>query len=131
MDDRTTRARQAAARVGLITLPVGVALTAWPERAARLLRLGGTPAGWRAVGVADLSLVPGLVAGRRRRPWLVGRMGLNLAIAGYAAHGCRHGVRRTPGAAVGVLAMLAATAADAGTLRALATEEASRGPARP
>jgi hypothetical protein len=37
----------------------------------------------RVVGLADLALVPGLVRGKRRWPWMAGRGVLNLLIAVY------------------------------------------------
>jgi hypothetical protein len=37
----------------------------------------------RAVGLADLALVPGLVRGKPRWPWMAGRGALNLLIAAY------------------------------------------------
>ena len=37
----------------------------------------------RALGVSDLVLVPGLLWGRPRWPWMVGRAALNLAQAAY------------------------------------------------
>lgn len=74
---------RAATGVGLTTLVIGAALVVAPNGAARLLRLGEHPGGMRAVGLADLALVPGLVCGKPRWPWMAGRGALNLLIAAY------------------------------------------------
>ena len=37
----------------------------------------------RAIGLSDLVLVPGLLRGKPRWPWLIGRAAMNLAVAGY------------------------------------------------
>jgi hypothetical protein len=75
--------QRAATGVGLTTLVIGAALVAAPNGAARLLRLGEHPGGMRAVGLADLALVPGLVRGKPQWPWMAGRGALNLLIAAY------------------------------------------------
>lgn len=111
-------ARRQAARVGLITLPIGFALLAAPARVGRLLSTGDHAASWRAIGLLDLALVPGLLAGRRPSRWMTARAGLNLGIAGF----CWHLMRRetgVTGAAVGAAAMVLATVADGRTIAAL------------
>jgi hypothetical protein len=77
-----TDAERAAARVGMITLALGGVLAAAPARSGRLLGLAD-PRGARIVGLADLALVPGLLRGRPRWPWMMGRVALNLAIVAY------------------------------------------------
>ena len=37
----------------------------------------------RLIGAADLVLVPGLLRGEPRWPWMIGRAALNLAMAAY------------------------------------------------
>ena len=47
------------------------------------LGLEGHDAAVRAIGLSDLVLVPGLLRGRPRWPWLIGRAAMNVAVAGY------------------------------------------------
>ena len=110
-------AQRAANRVGLITLPIGLALVAAPARAGRFLRVGEHPAALRVIGVLDLALVPGLLLQGGRWQWLAARAGLNMGIAAYCLRLVRR--ERAPVAAVAVAAMLMATAADAQALTAL------------
>ena len=109
--------RDAATTVGLITLPIGLALVAAPAQAARHLRFGDHSRALRVIGASDLALVPGLVGGRHRWQWMAARAGLNLAIAAY----CVRLVRREgiAGAKVGVLAMVIATVDDGRRVAAL------------
>jgi hypothetical protein len=78
-----TAIERAPVFVGSVTLATGVALAAAPGAAARALGLEGQDAALRALGAADLVLVPGLLRGRPRWPWMVSRAGLNLAMAAY------------------------------------------------
>jgi len=105
-----TSAEQAAKRVGVITLPLGLALVAAPARAGRFLRVGEHPTALRTIGLLDLALVPGLLLDGGRWQWLTARAGLNLGIAAYCLRVARR--ERAPGAVVAVIAMLAATAGD-------------------
>jgi hypothetical protein len=77
-------AERAAVRVGVITTVIGGALTAAPARVGSVVGLT-SPQAALVVGLADLALVPGLLRGRPRWPWLAARAGLNVAIIGYAA----------------------------------------------
>lgn len=77
-----TQGTRGARTVGCITAVIGAVLVAAPGRPAQLL--GVDPAELRRIGFTDLALVPGLLAGRPRWPWMVARVGLNLAITGYA-----------------------------------------------
>lgn len=110
-------AQRAASRVGLITLPVGLALVAAPDRAGRLLRVGEHPAALRVIGGLDLALVPGLLLDGGRWQWLAARAGLNIGIAAYCLRLVRR--ERAPGAVVAVAAMLVATADDARAIAVL------------
>jgi hypothetical protein len=69
--------------VGCVTLGAGAALVASPRLLTDRLGLEGQDAAVRAVGAADLVLVPGLLFGRPRWPWMIGRAALNLAQAAY------------------------------------------------
>ena len=110
-------ARRAANRVGLVTLPIGLALVAAPARAGRLLRLSEHPTALRTIGALDLALVPGLVADGGRWQWLAARAGLNTGIAAYCLLLVRR--ERAPGAVIAAAAMLAATVADTRAVRTL------------
>ncbi len=112
--DRTA-AERSATITGLITLPIGLAAVIFPSRAGRLLHVPAK--GLRVIGAADLALVPGLLAGRRRSRWMIARGALNLAIAGYCLRFVRR--ERAIGAGVAAGAMMLATAADTRTIIAL------------
>jgi hypothetical protein len=100
-------AERAASRVGLITLVLGGVLTAAPSRAGRALGFSD-PRGARIVGLADLALVPGLLRGHPRWPWMVGRVALNLAIVGYLLAVGSPGRRRR----LAAIGLVVATATD-------------------
>ncbi|MDQ2727332.1 MAG: hypothetical protein M3Y91_05615 [Actinomycetota bacterium] len=93
------------------TLVVGAALAALPGPIARLLGAGRHVAGVRAMGVADLALVPGLLAGRPRWVWAVVRTGLTLVFAG--ATGCSAVQDRSPRTTVATAGLLALAVQDA------------------
>jgi hypothetical protein len=104
--------------VGVVTLAAGVALVAAPGVTTRALGLEGEETAVRLVGAADLALVPGLLLGRPRWPWMAARAGLNLAQAGWFAGAA--GRAKAPALARGSAAALAAlTAVDAPTAVAL------------
>ena len=69
--------------VGGVTLVAGLALLAAPGRVGGRLGLDDQDAALRAIGASDLVLVPGLLLGRPRWPWMVARSALNLALAAY------------------------------------------------
>lgn len=100
MDPNSEAALRSATAIGLITLPIGIAVTAAPSRVARVLRLGDHPRALRAIGVADLALVPGLLAGGRRWQWMTARAGLNLVIVRCDAAVTWTARRQTPGMGV-------------------------------
>jgi hypothetical protein len=74
---------RAAVIAGCVTLVAGVALVAAPGQVTERLGLEGHDAAVRAIGLSDLVLVPGLLRGRPRWPWLIGRAAMNVAVAGY------------------------------------------------
>lgn len=77
--------RRVATTVGAATAVIGGALLAAPQATGPLLGLTDV-SGARAVGVLDLALVPGLLVGRPRWPWLTARAAANLATAAYCLH---------------------------------------------
>ena len=107
-------AERAAVRVAVITTVIGGALTTAPARVGPLVGLT-SPRAALVVGLADLGLVPGLLRGRPRWPWLAARAGLNLAIIGYAAVTARRNRR----AFVAVAVLAAATVSDLVAMSAL------------
>ncbi|NYI77297.1 hypothetical protein [Nocardioides panzhihuensis] len=117
-------ARRSAAFVGMATLPIGAALLLAPGRVGRSLKLGDHPVALRAIGAADLALVPGLLTGRRRLPWLAARAGLNMAIAAYCAHLAR--AEGSTAHKIAVPALAIATAADVRTILALRGDDVRR-----
>jgi hypothetical protein len=68
---------------GSVTLAVGVALLAAPRLMTGPLGLDGQDAAVRAIGVSDLVLVPGLLRGSPRWPWMLARAAFNLGDAAY------------------------------------------------
>jgi len=69
--------------VGCVTLAAGAALLAAPRLATKPLGLDGQETAMRLIGASDLVLVPGLLRGNPRWPWMIGRAALNLAVAAY------------------------------------------------
>lgn len=108
---------RAATTVGFATLIIGAALIAAPDRLGRLVRIENHPQGLRVIGLADLALVPGLVRGRPRWPWMAGRAGLNLLFAGWFLRLARR--EGSVGAKIGALAMVLLTMADSNVVLAL------------
>jgi deazaflavin-dependent oxidoreductase (nitroreductase family) len=99
--------------VGFGSLAIGASLLYRPKRLASLADLDVREA--RLVAVADLAVVPGLVFGRPRRPWMLARAAVNLGIVGLLLRR-----RRSSRARVAATALCAATVADlqvAGALR--------------
>ncbi len=93
--------------VGAITLVAGAALIAAPQLATKPLGLEGQETAMRLIGASDLVLVPGLLRGRPRWPFMVGRAALNLGVAAYF-----HGVSaRGPAAAFVALTVVDGTTA--------------------
>ena len=97
-----------------MTSAIGAALTVAPNRAGPLMGIED-PLAARLVGLADLALVPGLLRGRPRWPWLAARVGLNVAIIGYAIGTARRNRR----ARISAAALVAATLSDLSALRVL------------
>ena len=68
---------------GWATLAIGVGLVAAPRLVTGPLGLRDQDTAVRAIGVSDLVLVPGLLRGRRRWPWMLARAAFNLGDAAY------------------------------------------------
>lgn len=78
MDVRT--AERTSTGVGAATFAIGVAMSVSPERLGGAAGLDDRTA-VQVIAVADLALVPGLLVGRPRWPWMAARSVLNVAIA--------------------------------------------------
>ncbi len=91
--------------VGLITLGTGIALVLSPGRLGGLSGIDDRRTA-RLIGVADLALVPGLLSGKPRWPWMAARAALNLPMAAVYARSPRTSAR------LSAAALLALTASD-------------------
>jgi hypothetical protein len=74
---------------GWATLVAGAALLVAPRRTTGPLGLDGQEAAIRAIGVSDLVLVPGLLRGEPRWPWMTARAAFNVGDAAYLAWAAR------------------------------------------
>ncbi len=104
--------------VGWVTLAAGAGLLAAPGAVAGQLGLEGDERALRAIGLSDLVLVPGLLAGRERWPWMVGRAALNLGVAAYL-HGVAERSASPDALRAGAAVMAGLTVADGATGLAL------------
>jgi hypothetical protein len=68
---------------GYATLLIGASLLAAPSRTTQPLGLDGHETAFRAIGVSDLVLVPGLLRGTPRWPWMTARAAFNLGDTAY------------------------------------------------
>jgi hypothetical protein len=68
---------------GWATLVAGAALLLAPRRTTGPLGLEGQEAAIRAIGVSDLVLVPGLLRGTPRWPWMTARAAFNVGDTAY------------------------------------------------
>lgn len=111
-------AERSASIVGLVTLAIGAFLTATPARAASALNLGDHPTFARAIEIADLALVPGLLRGRPRWPWMAARASMNLLLAvHYSAEFHERAERRTRDGAISMAILVVVDASIARRLR--------------
>ena len=67
--------------IAVVTLGVGAALVIAPRAVGTAGGLGDRPTAARVIGLMDLALVPGLLRGRPRWPWMVARALFNLPVA--------------------------------------------------
>ncbi len=112
MDVRT--AERIATGVGTATLAIGATLLGFTDRASSAAGLHDRRA-TQAIAIADLALVPGLLLGRPRWPWMAARGALNLVIATRLATAGTVRARVIAGALIGLTVGDTAVAA---TLRA-------------
>ncbi len=96
--------------VAAITLVAGVALAAAPQVATGPLGVVDDARGIRAVGVADLLLVPGLASGSAPSAWMTGRCAVSLMQAtfvdGAVGRSSRPGAARAAAAVLFGLALM-------------------------
>ncbi len=108
----TAAAERATDAAGVVSIGIGATLTLAPTPTATTLGLGDQPSWARAIGLADLALGPGLLAGRPRWPWMAARAALNIVIVRhYRARARGNPNARRAGA--GAAAMTALTVVDA------------------
>ena len=99
---------------GYATLLIGASLLLAPRRTTGPLGLDGEATAFRAIGVSDLVLVPGLLRGSPRWPWMVARAAFNVGDAVFLARAARRS--SSPGNVGGGAAVMAAlTAIDGST----------------
>jgi len=120
-------AKRTATTVGVATTVIGGGLTWAPETVARALGVR-RPGPVRIIGLADLALAPGLIAGRPRWPWMAARAALNVVIAAYLLDDARQTSNSRPRSAA--LALAAITVADCATARRLHAGERRPGRGR-
>jgi hypothetical protein len=105
---------QLAAIAGWGTLVAGAALVIAPRHATKPLGLEGEELAWRLIGVSDLVLVPGLLRGNPRWPWMMARAAFNLGDAVYLLRAASRS--SSPGKTrAGAAVMAAMTAIDGAT----------------
>jgi hypothetical protein len=105
-------AASASRLAGLITLATGVGLTLAPDRVGRLVGIDDARSA-RLIGIGDLVLAPGLVAGRPRWPWMAARAAANLPMAAVFLSSPHRSARVTG------IALLGLTANDVRAARSL------------
>lgn len=75
-----TMAEQAATTAGMVTTVAGVALILAPARCGARIGMEHHAGVLRTIGITDLIVAPGLLAGRPRWPWLLARAALNVGL---------------------------------------------------
>jgi hypothetical protein len=97
-----------------VTLVAGTVLAVAPQVFTGPVGLEDQDLAVRAVGVADLILVPGLYGGRPRWPWMVGRAALSLAQAAYC-DGVAPRAKKSGGVRAAAVMLLGLTVMDGST----------------
>lgn len=110
--------------IAVVTLGLGAALTVAPRPVGMAGGLGDRPVLARVIGLMDLALVPGLLRGRPRWPWMVARAVSNLPVAGAFSAEARR-AEGHPLARVGLVTILGLSAMDCAVAVALRKDERS------
>jgi hypothetical protein len=107
-----------AEMTGWATLAAGAALLIAPRKTTGPLGLDGQETAIRMIGVSDLVLVPGLLRGSPRWPWMAARTAFDVGDIAYLLWAAR---RSSSPAKVwaGVAVMAALTVIDGATARTL------------
>ena len=113
-EDPAVKNEQMPVLVGVVSGAIGAALVARPQLATGPLGLSGEDAAMRFIGATDLILVPGLLRGEPRWPWMLTRAALNLGVAAYLARAASQASSPAPAQAAAA-AMVALTVADGAT----------------
>ncbi len=111
----TAHIEKSTTLVGVVSGLAGGGLATFPQLVGPLIGLCNARHS-RAVGLLDLALVPGLLWGRPRWPWLAARASVNLPLAVFALRQAR-GTNRVNNACVFAVAMTLATFDDVRSLR--------------
>lgn len=115
------KARRAAATIGVSTGVIGAALFSAPVSVGARVWIA-SPSSARVLGAVDLVMVPGLVAGRPRWPWMAARVIANLATAAWYQR-IGHATPGRPGPKVVAAALVAASITDLPVVAALWGDE--------
>lgn len=78
------QAERTAITAGAVTIVAGTALTLAPAHCAKSIGMEDHADVMRAIGITDLIVAPGLLAGRPRWPWLIARTALNAGLVAAA-----------------------------------------------
>jgi hypothetical protein len=109
--------------IAVVSLGAGAALTVAPGKVGPAAGIGNRRSVALLIGLLDLALVPGLLRGRPRWPWMLARAASNLPVAGaFRAEARRPAGHRI--ARPGMYVMLALTTMD--VVAALALRNAER-----
>jgi len=113
-------AERAAKGAGVVTSLAGPALILAPLRTGPPLGLGDDVRRIRAIGVSDVLIAAGLLAGAPRWPWMAARAAANAAVAAHCRGESqkRGATRESTYGAIGMTALTLVDAAAAATLRA-------------
>lgn len=118
MSTSLVRADRAATAVGVVSTAIGAVLLLAPDRTAQVARIH-RDTGLAMIGLADVVIGVGLLAGRPRWPWLLARAAANPPSAYWLARAARRAGTRPALVAAGVITALSAgDLATARTLRA-------------
>lgn len=107
--------------IAVVTLGAGAALTVAPGTVGPAAGFGNRKSVAVSIGLMDLALVPGLLRGKPRWPWMLARAAFNVPAAGALRAEARRPAGN-PMARPGMYAMLALTTMD--TIVALALRSA-------